>query len=142
MPESLGQKSNLYKYKAIFFIVVLLFAIFLFFPVTLKNKFIIDPIGSIQENNEEWITFNTLDSQLIVEFDYLINNSCIIKEVRYGINNKIPANLLVLPPCNANTKSIERFRTLPPSTSFMSIKIIFNDNSVSKVEEYYVNIVI
>tara|TARA_Y100000590_G_scaffold364139_1_gene422329 strand:+ start:83905 stop:84333 length:429 start_codon:yes stop_codon:yes gene_type:complete len=142
MPENLEQRNNLFKYKSTFFLGVFLLIVIFFLTVNLKNKFIIDPVKNILANSEEWISFNRLDDQLIIEFDYLINNSCKIKEVRYGINNNIPSNLLVLAPCNVKTESIERFRTLPPSTSFMSIKIIFNDNSESNVEEYYVDIVI
>lgn len=122
-------KSN--KYKILFIILLIILFSFLF-QLTSNYK-------QDLSSKESWLVFDFQDSNLIIRFEYLIENRCSIKEVRYGINEAQPNNILVLPMCDRQVKDIERFRIIPPSTKKVSIKIILKDGTSSGIREYFVN---
>lgn len=129
-----GKRSKIFKnnkYKILFIILLIILFSFLF---QLKNNYKQD-----LSSKESWLVFDFQDSNLIIRFEYLIENRCSIKEVRYGINEAQPNNILVLPMCDRHVQDIERFRIIPPSTKKVSIKIILNDGTSSGIREYFVN---
>lgn len=129
-----GKRSKIFKnnkYKILFIILLIILFSFLF---QLTSNYKQDLSGK-----ESWLVFDSQDSNLIIRFEYLIENRCSIKEVRYGINEAQPNNILVLPICDRQVKDIERFRIIPPSTKKVSIKIILNDGTSSGIREYFVN---
>lgn len=129
-----GKRSNIFKnnkYKILFIILLIILFSFLF-QLTTNHK-------QNLSSKESWLVFDFQDSNLIIRFEYLIENRCSIKEVRYGINDSQPNNILVLPMCNGQVKDIEKFRIIPPSTQKVSIKLILNDGTSSGIREYFVN---
>lgn len=129
-----GKRSNIFKnnkYKILFIILLIILFSFLF-QLTTNHK-------QNLSSKEAWLVFDFQDSNLIIRFEYLIENRCSIKEVRYGINDSQPNNILVLPMCNGQVKDIEKFRIIPPSTQKVSIKLILNDGTSSGIREYFVN---
>ena len=91
------------------------------------------------DDEESWISYKLINNNLVMEFPYLIKKRCLIKEVRYGINNAKPNNILVMPMCKSEIKEIEKYRTIPPSTSKVSLYIIMIDGTKTKAREFYVN---
>ena len=122
-------KNNKY---IILFTIILITLFFLLFLLKGNHK-------QNTTSKESWLVFDSQDSNLIIRFEYLIEIRCSIKEVRYGINEAQPNNILVLPMCNKQVEDIERFRIIPPSTKKVSIKIILNDGTSSDIREYFVN---
>ena len=99
----------------------------------------------MQRHQEDWISFGYKNNDLRVYFDYLADFSCIIKEVRYGINDSLPVNLVVIQSCESikdkNAFDLETYRTIPPSTKKMSILLRYDDNTLSPVSFYNINII-
>jgi hypothetical protein len=112
----------------------------------LFNEFkVVSQKEKMQRHQEDWISFGYKDNDLRVYFDYLADFSFIIKEVRYGINDSLPLNLLVIPSCesikNIKALDLELYRTIPPSTKKMSILLRYNDNTQSPVSFYNIKII-
>ena len=91
------------------------------------------------DEEQSWISYRFINNNLVMEFPYLIKKRCLIKEVRYGINNAKPNNILVMPMCKSEIKEIEKYRTIPPSTSKVSLYLIMIDGTKTKAREFYVN---
>lgn len=91
------------------------------------------------DEEQNWISYKFINNNLVMEFPYLIKKRCLIKEVRYGINNAKPNNILVMPMCKSEIKEIEKYRTIPPSTSKVSLYLIMIDGTKTKAREFYVN---
>ena len=91
------------------------------------------------DHERDWIGFKFVNNNLIMEFPYLIKKRCLIQEVRYGINNAKPNNILVIPMCKNDIREIEKYRTIPPSTSKVSFYLTMIDGTKTKVREFYVN---
>ena len=91
------------------------------------------------DEERSWISYKFINNNLVMEFPYLIKNRCLIKEVRYGINNAKPNNILVMPMCKSEIKEIEKYRTIPPSTLKVNLYLIMIDGTNTKVREFYVN---
>ncbi len=128
------------------FISLVLFIVFITSAMLLLNEFkTLSQKERVQRHQEDWISFGYKDNDLRVYFDYLADFSCIIKEVRYGINDSFPVNLYVIPSCESikNNKPLhhEIYRTIPPSTKRMSILLRYNDNTQSPVSFYDVKII-
>ncbi len=118
-------------YKILFIILIAILFSFLFLQINNQKKNL--------TNEETWLVFDSQDSNLIIRFEYLIENRCLIKEVRYGINEAKTNNILVLPMCDRQVRDIEKFRIIPPSSKKVTIKIIYNDGTSSGIREYFVN---
>jgi len=128
------------------FIGSLVIVAFVMGTVILSKEFNITSQKEIIQNHEkDWINFKYHSNDLRVYFDYLINFSCIIKEVRYGINDSLPVNLYVIPSCESikdgNTLDLEIYRIIPPSTKKMSILLKFIDDSESDIGFYNVEVI-
>jgi hypothetical protein len=118
-------------YKILFIILIAILFSFLFLQINNQKQNL--------TNEETWLVFDSQDSNLIIRFEYLIENRCLIKEVRYGINEAQTNNILVLPMCDRQVRDIEKFRIIPPSSKKVTIKIIYNDGTSSGIREYFVN---
>ena len=128
------------------FIGLVLCIVFITCAMLLFNEFkVVSQKEKMQRHQEDWISFGYKDNDLRVYFDYLADFSCIIKEVRYGINDSLTLNLLVIPSCesikNIKALDLELYRTIPPSTKKMSILLRYNDNTQSPVSFYNIKII-
>ena len=88
----------------ILIIIILLIVSVSFYLYSQSQKPLIDELN---DENISWIALKKQDGELRLTFDYLIHHKCVIKEVRYGINQSLPNNILVLPTCNGDIKKIE-----------------------------------
>ena len=117
-------------------IIILLIVSVSFYLYSQSQKPLIDELN---DENISWIALKKQDGELRLTFDYLIHHKCVIKEVRYGINQSMPNNILVLPTCNGDIKKIETYRTLPPSATSISIYLILNNGRETNLKEYYID---
>ncbi len=89
-----------------------------------------------------WISFREYNG-LLVYFSHLVSYRCAIKEVRYGINSEVARDLYVIPPCDPDNlytipPSTLIYRTIPPSTKMMSVKLIYTDGEESETRIFSV----
>jgi hypothetical protein len=120
------------------YLLILIILIILFVTTNIINLKNSEKISQLDQKNSNWIEFMKSDDQLLLVFEYLVENRCSIKEVRYGINQSKPNNILVLPSCEGDIKAIERYRNLPPSTSSINIYLRLIDGSKTNIRQYYV----
>lgn len=131
--------NNKIKKVRTFFILIIITLLIVrvsFYLYSQSQKPLIDELN---DESISWIALKKQDGELRLKFDYLILHRCVIKEVRYGINQSMPNNILVLPTCNRDIKKIETFRTLPPSATSVSIYLTLNNGKESNLRKYYID---
>ena len=132
--SKINRKKNKLTYHWIYSgLLILILMMLLFYFVHLNTQ------SNNFDDEESWISYKLINNNLVMEFPYLIKKRCLIKEVRYGVNNAKPNNILVLPMCKSEIKEVEKYRTIPPSTLKVSLYLIMIDGTKTKARDFYVN---
>jgi len=87
-----------------------------------------------------WLSFRQYNG-LLVYYTHLMSYRCAIREVRIGIDNAVPTQVLKMPPCDMRDpstipSSAQLYMKLPPATQFMSVELTYRDGSVSEVKSF------
>src|SRR6476661_6541253 len=84
-----------------------------------------------------WLAFREFNG-LLVYYTHLVSYRCAIREVRIGVDNAVPSQVLKMPPCDmrdpsAITAGMPLYMKLAPATQFVSVELTYRDGSVSEI---------
>jgi uncharacterized caspase-like protein len=87
-----------------------------------------------------WLSFREFNG-LLVYYTHLVSYRCAIREVRVGIDNSVPNQVLKMPPCDmrdpvAIPYGAQLYMKLPPTTQVMSVELTYRDGSVSEIKTF------
>jgi uncharacterized caspase-like protein len=87
-----------------------------------------------------WLSFREFNG-LLVYYTHLVSYRCAIREVRIGVDNAVPSQVLKMPPCDMRDPNqipygAQLFMKLPPTTQFMSVELTYRDGSVSEIKSF------
>jgi uncharacterized caspase-like protein len=87
-----------------------------------------------------WLSFREFNG-LLVYYTHLVSYRCAIREVRIGVDNAVPSQVLKMPPCDMRDPNqipygAQLYMKLPPTTQFMSVELTYRDGSVSEIKSF------
>jgi len=87
-----------------------------------------------------WLSFREFNG-LLVYYTHLVSYRCAIREVRIGVDNAVPSQVLKMPPCDMRDPNqipygAQLYMKLPPTTQFMSVELTYRDGSVSEIKTF------
>jgi uncharacterized caspase-like protein len=87
-----------------------------------------------------WLSFREFNG-LLVYYTHLVSYRCAIREVRIGVDDAVPSQVLKMPPCDMRDPNqipygAQLYVKLPQTTQFMSVELTYRDGSVSEIKSF------
>jgi hypothetical protein len=96
----------------------------------------------LEATSTSWFAFQDNDGRRLMYWSQLASFRCGVAEVRYGLNDAAPNQVLAMPPCNradpASLAGVTPFREVPRDTRFATVQLRYLDGTQSRVIRFEV----